>query len=252
MKQLANLGEFSINVLKHGFEEKGGYLECVFCGFETERGLVYKDSETFCDAQRFMENHIKRAHNSVFAALIGLDKKVTGLSDHQCQLLQRFYHKVPDSQIQQELRIGSPSTIRNHRFAMKEKERQAKIFMTIMELIRENETAPARYVEPHATATMVDDRYKVTVEESEQILKKYFPNGLDGALKTFVLKEKSKLVVLRHIATKFAQDKIYTEKEINAILLPIYADYVTIRRYLIEYGFLDRKTDCSQYWLLKQ
>jgi hypothetical protein len=29
----------------------------------------------------------------------------------------------------------------------------------------------------------------------------------------------------------------------------VYDDYVTVRRYLIEYGFLDRKDDGSQYWL---
>ncbi len=33
------------------------------------------------------------------------------------------------------------------------------------------------------------------------------------------------------------------------ILKPIYHDYVMIRRYLIEYGFLDRHRDGSAYWV---
>ncbi|MBJ6950597.1 DUF2087 domain-containing protein, partial [Vibrio cholerae] len=28
-----------------------------------------------------------------------------------------------------------------------------------------------------------------------------------------------------------------------------YPDFVTLRRYLIEYGFLDRTDDGSQYWV---
>ena len=31
----------------------------------------------------------------------------------------------------------------------------------------------------------------------------------------------------------------------------MYEDYVHIRRYLIEYGFLDRKADGSAYWVKK-
>lgn len=38
-------------------------------------------------------------------------------------------------------------------------------------------------------------------------------------------------------------------KEFNEIIKTAYYDYVTVRRFLIEYGFLDRKPDGSQYWL---
>ncbi|WP_397536936.1 DUF2087 domain-containing protein [Rummeliibacillus pycnus] len=36
---------------------------------------------------------------------------------------------------------------------------------------------------------------------------------------------------------------------INEILTAVYRDYVILRNYLIEYGFIDRKADGSQYWL---
>ncbi len=185
----------------------------------------------------------------MFSALIALGKKSTGLSEHQVELLKRFYARIPDEQIQKELSIGSKSTIRNHRFVLKEKERQARIFMTLMQLIRDNETNPGKYIKPHSTATMVDDRYKVTVAESEKLLKKYFPDGLDGPLKTFRMKEKAKVVVLRHISQRFEPQIKYSEKQVDEILKAVFADHVTLRRYLIEYGFLDRTQDCSQYWL---
>lgn len=239
----------SIEDIKKGFVEKNGWLVCGICGYEIETGLVYREGDTFYEAEKFMKMHIRRSHGSVFDHLIGLDKKISGLSDHQCELLKRFYRHMPDEQIQKELKIGSISTVRNHRFAMKERERQARIFMTIMELIRENENSSEKYITPHATATMVDDRYRITQEENIQVLKKYFPEGLDGKLKTFYIKEKCKLVVLRHITTRFESDKKYTEKEVNEILKTVYDDFTTIRRYLIEYGFMDRTPDCHSYWL---
>lgn len=249
MKTKHDILELANETIKLGFIESDRYFECLACGREVEKGLVYKEGETFYEARRFMESHIARSHGSVFEFLLGLDKKITGLSDHQTELLKRFYKGFSDQQIQQELEIGSTSTIRNHRFALKEKERQARIFMTLMELMHEHENEKPRYVQPHETATMVDDRYKVTIEEAEEILKKYFPEGLEGPLSTFKMKEKCKLVVLRHIARRIQPERIYTEKEINEVLQTVFSDHVTIRRYLIEYGFLARKSDCSAYWL---
>ncbi|MMZ69439.1 hypothetical protein D1872_322810 [compost metagenome] len=48
---------------------------------------------------------------------------------------------------------------------------------------------------------------------------------------------------------RFDTHKKYTEKEVNGILRTADTDYVTLRRYLIEYGFLDRKDDGSMYWV---
>jgi len=74
---------------------------------------------------------------------------------------------------------------------------------------------------------------------------------LKGCLQKFPQKEKQRLIVLREITKHLDSEHIYDEKELNQILKAIYDDYVMIRRYLIEYGFLDRKPDGSQYWLKK-
>jgi len=250
MKNSSSWQELPIDVVKQGFNESRQFYECIICGREIEKGMIYKDGAELYEARRFMELHITRAHGSVFEYLIGLDKKLTGLTEHMCKLLRCFYNRLPDAQIQQQLGIGSASTIRNHRFALKEKERQAKILMTVCELIRENETLPTKYIEPHSTATMVDDRYKITLEDNDKILKKYFPDGLDGRLTTFYIKEKCKLAVLRHIATRFESGRKYTEKEVDAILKQVFDDHTTLRRYLIEYGFMARTPDCRSYWLM--
>lgn len=43
--------------------------------------------------------------------------------------------------------------------------------------------------------------------------------------------------------------KKVTLKEINRVLKRIFEDYATIRRALIEYGFIDRSNDCTKYWV---
>jgi len=239
----------SLEELKSGCYEEGEHYICLLCGQRFEKGVIYSNAGVLYEAGRYVRIHIEQTHHSVFDYLIRLDKKLTGLTDHQNSLLRLFYQGKSDAEVQRETGIGSASTIRNHRFALKERERQSKVFMAMMELLKEKDRHAPAFVQIHKTATMVDDRYNVTDEENEAILKKYFPEGADGPLLKFPLKQKLKLVVLREIAKRFNSGRLYDEKEINLQLKAVYDDYVTLRRYLIDYGFLDRKPDGSQYWL---
>lgn len=104
-----------------------------------------------------------------------------------------------------------------------------------MELLKEKDQHAPAFVEIHKSAKMVDERYNMTEDEYEKIVKKYFPDGTSGELVSFSQQEKHKVVVLREIAKRFEQDRFYGEKEVNEMI--------------IEYGFLDRQPDGSQYWL---
>ncbi|MEI7615418.1 MAG: DUF2087 domain-containing protein [Actinomycetota bacterium] len=235
--------------LKKGYAEEEEKFICLLCGKEISKGIVYPEDEILYEPEKYMQVHIAKSHISVFDYLINMDKKFTGLTEHQTKLIKLFYSGKSDSQIQKEMDISGSSTIRNHRFVLKEKERQSKIFIALMDLLKEKDKNAPSFVEVPKTAKMLDERYNVTVEEKENILKKYFPDGRDGFLKTFVLKEKQKFVVLGEIIKRFEAQKIYTEKEVNEIIKTAYFDYVTVRRFLIEYGFLDRKPNGSEYWL---
>ena len=103
--------------------------------------------------------------------------------------------------------------------------------------------------EVHNGATMVDERYMVTAEECEKIISTYFETSSPLVLKLLPPKEKKKLVILRVISEQFEKDRRYSETEVNQILKLIHEDYATIRRYLIEYGFMERTSDCRVYWL---
>lgn len=154
-----------------------------------------------------------------------------------------------DKEIVKEMDGGSTSTIRNHRFTLREKMKQAKVFLALMELSEEKSKVQTKFVPIHRTATMVDDRYNITEEENDEVLKTHFIDGLDGPLSKFPKKQKRKLIILRHLVKKFDSNQKYSEKEVNTILENVYPDFVTLRRYLIEYGFLDRTADGSQYWV---
>ncbi|MEK4012959.1 DUF2087 domain-containing protein [Peribacillus sp. FSL M8-0224] len=251
MKDAEMFWSASQDELKQGYIEVENQYVCLLCGNAVEKGIVYPKDGVLYEAKRYMRIHIEHAHSSVFEYLIDLDKKLTGLTDHQNRLLRLFYQGKNDAEVQEEMGIGSPSTIRNHRFVLKEKERQAKLFLALMELLKDKDEHAPAFIPLHQKARMVDDRYNVTEDEKVTVLKKYFPKGSQDALKSFPPKEKQRLIILREIMNRFENERKYEEKEINQILGAVYHDHVLLRRYLIEYGFLDRKPDGSQYWLKK-
>jgi hypothetical protein len=83
-------------------------------------------------------------------------------------------------------------------------------------------------------------------EEDKQILREC---TISGRLIDILMKEKKWLVVLRWLATKFEPGIRYTEKQVNAILKEVHGDYATMRRDLIEYGFMERERGGASYWL---
>lgn len=241
----------SLDELKRGYIQENDSYICLLCGKKIEKGMIYPYENMLYDAERYTRIHIESTHQSVFDSLIGMDKKLTGLTEHQNHLLRYFYQGKSDKDVQQEMGIGSTSTIRHHRFALKEKERQAKVFLAIMELLKEKDQYAPAFISPHKTAKLVDDRYDITQEEQQEIINKFFTEGPKGCLTKFPPKEKQRLIVLREIANHLDSERMYDEKELNQILKAVYHDYVMIRRYLIEYGLLDRKSDGSEYWLKK-
>ena len=252
MKKMERFWESSLEEMKRGYwEDMAGY-GCLLCGHSLEKGIIYQEDGVLYEAEKYMQVHIQKKHNSVFDYLLGLDKKMTGLSEHQKELLQLFYQGKSNAEIQNEMGIGSSSTIRHHRFVLKEKARQARVFLVLMELLKEMDKSKPSSSDSATTqnpAPVVVGSFRLTLEEVDKILKRCFPEGTDGQLKTFDLKLKSRLVVLREIAKRFGAQRIYHEKEVNEILKTVYADYVTLRRQMIEYGFMDRKSDGSEYWL---
>jgi len=81
------------------------------------------------------------------------------------------------------------------------------------------------------------------------VLHRYFKNGV---LMTMPSKQSAKLLVMAEIVNRFDEAKVYTEREINELLKPVYADFALIRRYLIDFKLLSRSKDGKEYWVTKQ
>jgi hypothetical protein len=63
------------------------------------------------------------------------------------------------------------------------------------------------------------------------------------------MRQKKKLVILRWLATKFQPDVLYSEREVNAIITQAHEDFATLRRDMVDFGFLRRERGGGKYWL---
>ena len=239
--------EATLEELAQGYALDDDACICLFCGEAYLCGDIYGFGNRLVDAPTAARLHVGQAHGSAFEALLAGGKKRTGLTEGQGRMMSLFYKGLPDREIAAALGI-SDATVRYQRFHLREKARQARAFLALFALL-EARAGQADEPKIHKGATMIDERYMTTGEETQKIIDTFFSSLEPLKLKSLSSKEKKKLVILRVIAGQFAPGRRYAEKEVNAVLKGNHEDYVTLRRYLIEYGFLDRTRDCGEYWV---
>jgi hypothetical protein len=84
-------------------------------------------------------------------------------------------------------------------------------------------------------------------EADSKVLRDY---TINGKLKRIPSKQKVTLVILRWLATLFEADRLYTEPEVNEVIKTIYEpDFVSLRRDLVDFGYLRRERGGGKYWL---
>lgn len=245
-----DLDELSPEELISGFRYHPQTLTyvCLTCGAAFETGEIYAFSGRFFDAARAVRAHIEREHAGRLADFLYSDNKYLSMTDNQKELLRLFSEGKTDKEIAGTLGVTS-STVRHQKFMFREKAKQAKLYLALYELALGNKKDREEILPLHEGAKMVDDRYVTTKAEQDKILQTAFESLSPLRLKAFSPKEKKKIVILKKIAEQFAPGKTYTEQQVNGILRPIFDDYATLRRYLIEYGFMERTADCNTYWL---
>jgi len=247
---MPGLDEFSLQALQSGLAQDETGFTCIICGKRFEYGEVFAVGDRFFDARRAAQLHAE-THGNRLQHLMAMGGKTLALTDNQQNLLTRFAAGMRDADIAKELGI-SASTVRHQRFMFRERARAAKLFLAVWALAEEGKTkkedAAEKLLVPHEGATMVDERYVITEEEEQKILQNVFSSLQPLRLKVFSKKEKKKIVILRRVAAQFEAGRQYTEPEVNAILQAIWADFATMRRYLVEYGYLERTKDCRAYW----
>lgn len=242
----------TIDEVKKGIIENENEYKCIICEDVFQKGRIYEIKSELYDAKKAAEIHIEERHGSMLEYLLGMNSAFTGLSDIQREVLTFIAQGLSDKEVAAKLGVAQ-STVRNHRYKLREKEKQAKLFLALMDLLSNNTNKNINKLDKeiicdaHKTATTLDDRYNITDKEKKDTIANYMDEN--GALKNYPAKEKKKIIILEEIVKNFSKGKTYSEKEINRVLKRIYEDYASIRRALIEYGFIERTNDCNSYWV---
>lgn len=198
-----------------------------------------------------IEAHIEDEHDGAFTQLIEGGAKYNTFTDTQKALLVLFEQGYSDVEIAHKLGIKA-ATVRHQKFTFREKAKQAKYYLAVYEEVfgdRERKRGADDIVDIPNSVTMLDDRYVLTEKEKSRILQAEFESLAPLRLKKFPIKAKKQVAVLSRIAEEFELGRTYSYQEMRDILKPISDDYSFFTRYLVDYGFMDRTKDGSQYWL---
>lgn len=86
----------------------------------------------------------------------------------------------------------------------------------------------------------------------EKVKKAYLSSENPLEIRQIPKKNIYKEILFFLVSQVFSDDIIYTEKEVNEKLIPIYPDYCMIRRYLVDFNFLKRSLDGREYWVYEE
>ncbi|MBN2048759.1 MAG: metalloregulator ArsR/SmtB family transcription factor [Anaerolineaceae bacterium] len=93
---------------------------------------------------------------------------------------------------------------------------------------------------PKVTENVDMDAYQ------KKIVKNY--SNPDGTLKLIPYQRKKFQAILDYILPEFTPGQHYSEQEVNDRLAKYHEDYAYLRRGMIEYRYLDRTADGTDYW----
>lgn len=103
------------------------------------------------------------------------------------------------------------------------------------------DTTLREIVAVHPVANELQD---VRMEEyRRKVLDTFFRHG---RLEKLPAQQKKRLIVLEQFAARFDAERSYSEQEVTALILPLFDDYCTIRRLLVDEGLVKR--DGTGYW----
>jgi hypothetical protein len=226
-----------------------GIRRCPVCGDRFEDGVVYRIGDSMYEARKAAEIHANTAHGDRLERLIANGKEFHGLSEIQGEILLGLYRGTDDRELARQIGGRSLSTVRNHRFQLQKRRREAEALLALMALADEGDGAGrGGFLEFHADLPVQDDRVVISLKEAREIEEKHLDLSAGVRILKFPKKEKAKLVILRRLAELFQTGRRYREPEVNELLKACADDYVTVRRYLIEYRFLKRSPGGAEYW----
>lgn len=104
----------------YSYNDENCKYSCNNCGKEFETGEIFMFDNRYFEASKAIKLHIEKEHKSMFEMLTSYDKKYTGLTENQKELLAMINKGLSDNEIAKKLCVA-PSTIRHQRFVLGKK-----------------------------------------------------------------------------------------------------------------------------------
>jgi ArsR family transcriptional regulator len=95
--------------------------------------------------------------------------------------------------------------------------------------------------QPGLTAEVEEDAYR------KKVLKTFIKRG---RLTQFPAQYKKRLIILDKIVEEFEPGRVYSEQEVNQILVEFHEDVATLRREMIDHKLMER--EAGRYWRVSQ
>jgi len=237
----------SIKELKQGWldDQSSRSRICLHCGKRFNRGQVYPFGTELLTSRAAADRHVREAHGSAFAAILAAGKTATGLSEVQETVLRGLYNGSDDGELAKSLGDKALSTVRSHRRNLRLKAAEARFFLAAMELAEARTRNTSRFIDFGPGLPVRDERADVTGDEAAAIEKTFLRP--DGSLSRIPPKEKQKLVILRRLAELFEHGRDYSDAEVRSLLGAVHEDHALLRRYLVDYRFIERDDEGRRY-----
>lgn len=211
------LSELTLAELKQGWHVTEHGITCNYCQASWDKTTPTTQ----------LQAHLQLVHGGNLSQLIHLKGRYNSLTSKQQDLLTAFATGIKDQDLAQQLQVAG-ATIRHQKFSFREKAKRAKLYLATYDLVF-TETQPTS----SAAATPND------ADETAKILQQYLDFDTEPVrLKHLPTQPRTLNPVLNRISAEIPAEQILTKSEIKALLKPIYFDDALVRRYLIDYGFL--------------
>ncbi len=136
----------------------------------------------------------------------------------------------------------TPPTISHHMrklteagVVVAESDAQKQIYTLNTDLLLASRRAPLY------ESTAIPQREGAGINAEDAFRARTIRDFFDGEhLKTIPAQRKRRVIVLQHLVERFRPDHSYTEREVNDHLRPAHDDVATLRRELVDYGFMQR------------